>query len=437
VKSSELKSSLIGERLEMPASLWAATAIPPLELTPLRDSVSVDVAIIGAGFTGLSSAIHLAELGLSSVVIDAGQPGWGASGRNNGQVIAGLKQDPNVVESLWPGEKGERLVQFGSEAPGKVFDLIGRHGIDCAPVNTGWIQPAYTRKGEAAVHRRAQAWRDRGIDTQVVEGTSLHELLGTRKYHIGWLDPRGGAIQPLSYARGLAHVAVKLGVGVFDRTIATAIERTAAGFEVKTDAGMVRAKHVIVATGAYAEALVPGLRRSFVPVRTAQVATRKLPEAMRSAILPMGNVASDTRELLTSFRLSSDDRLVMGGSGATAGLSHEGVVPYLHKAGVDLFKHLGKLEWEFAWSGYFAVTTDHLPHVHEPMPNLHVSAGCNGRGIAVSTAMGIELAHHINGVSKRELSVPVSEIRGVTFHEFRALGVAAATRYKRLQDRFS
>jgi len=437
VKNSKEKSSLIGERLEIPASLWAATAIPGATLMPLRDNVSADVAIIGAGFTGLSAAIELAELGLSSVVIEAGEPGWGASGRNNGQVIAGLKQDPNIVESVWPGKTGERLVRFGSEAPGKVFDLIHRHGIDCAAVNKGWIQPAYTRKGEAAVLRRAKAWREREIDTQIIEGSALHDLLGTRKYHIGWLDPRGGSVQPLSYARGLAHAAVTLGVRVFDRTISTGIVHTPAGFEVSTGEGMVKAKHVIVATGAYAETLVPGLRRSFVPVRTAQVATRKLCEAMRSAILPMGYVASDTRELLTSFRLSPDGRLVMGGSGATAGLSHAGVVPHLHKAGVDLFGHLGKLEWEFAWSGYFAVTTDHLPHVHEPMPNLHVAAGCNGRGIAVSTAMGIELARRINGASGAELSIPVSEIRGVTFHEFRALGVAVATRYKRLQDRFS
>jgi len=436
VKSSGSKT-LVGEQLAMPDSLWAKTAIPASQLQPLSNTLTTDVVIVGAGFTGLSAAIHLAEAGISCVVIDAAQPGWGASGRNNGQVIAGLKQDPDVVERLWPGETGEKLVRFGSEAPANVFDLIRRHVIDCAAVNKGWVQPAYTRKGEASVLRRSAAWRDRGVDSRIIEGEQLHELLGTRKYHIGWLDPRGGSIQPLSYARGLAQVALKLGVRIYDRTRAVSLERFSGGFEIKTEGGVVKAKSVIVATGAYAENLVPDLRRSFVPVRTAQIATRPLPESIRAAILPKGHVASDTRELLTSFRLSPDGRLVMGGSGATAGLSHEGVAPYLRAAGFDLFQHLGQIDWEYAWSGYFAVTTDHLPHVHEPMPGLHVAAGCNGRGIAISTSIGMELARRVNGASKEQMSVPVTDIRTVPFHDFRSLGVAFATRYKRMQDRFS
>jgi glycine/D-amino acid oxidase-like deaminating enzyme len=125
----------------------------------------------------------------------------------------------------------------------------------------------------------------------------------------------------------------------------------------------------------------------------------------------------------------------MGGSGATACLDHSAIVPYLHKAGRELFGHLGRMEWEFHWSGYFAVTTDHLPHVHEPERNLHISVGCNGRGIAVSTSLGIQIANRILGASAAELAVPVSSIKTVHFHMFRGIGVKAATAFKRLQDR--
>ncbi|NWD26360.1 FAD-dependent oxidoreductase [Pseudomonas yamanorum] len=433
--SRRLDASLLGESLRMPTSLWSATAIDGPSLQPLDRNEVADVIVVGAGFTGLSAAIHLAEAGLSCIVLDAAEPGWGASGRNNGQVIAGLKQDPDIIEQVYPGEQGRKLVQFGSEAPAQVWDLIDRYQIDCAPNHRGWIQPAFTRAGFAAVKARCETWRQRGIDTRLLEGTELHQLLGTRKYSLGWLDPRGGSIQPLSYARGLASVAVSLGVRIYAPSKVDGLNRTENGWRAACGQFQVKGRHVLVATGAYAERLVPKLRTSFVPVRTAQVATRPLPEAMRNAILPQGHVSSDTRQLLTSFRLSPDGRLVMGGSGATAGLDHSAIVPYLHKAGEELFGHLGRIEWDFQWSGFFAVTTDHLPHVHEPETNLHVSVGCNGRGIAVSTSLGIQLAKRILGMSEQELPVPVSSIGTVHFHLFRGLGVKAATMYKRLQDR--
>lgn len=428
-------ASLLGESLRLPDSLWAQTAIKGPKLASLACDANVDVVIVGAGYTGLSAAIQLAEAGLSCMVLDASEPGWGASGRNNGQVIAGLKLDPEVIERLYPGESGRRLVQFGSEAPSRVWELIKRYGIDCAANQGGWIQPAFTRSGFVAAQKRCEAWRERGIATQMLEGRELHRRLGTGKYSLGWLDPRGGSVQPLSYARGLANVASRLGVTLCSATKVEALMRRGKSWVAKAGGFEVSASHVIVATGAYAERLVPGLRTSFVPVRTAQVATRPLPYNMRNAILPSGHVSSDTRQLLTSFRLSPDGRLVMGGSGATAGLDHSVIVPCLQRAGEELFGHLGRLEWNFHWSGYFAVTTDHLPHVHEPASEMHIAVGCNGRGIAVSTYLGMQLAHRILGMSADQLSVPVSSMRTVKFHAFRGLGVKAATLYKRLQDR--
>ncbi|MGK0149637.1 NAD(P)/FAD-dependent oxidoreductase [Pseudomonas putida] len=425
---------LLGESLSLPTSLWAASGIAAPALSFGQGGEKADVVIIGAGFTGLTAAIHLAEVGLRCVVLDAAQPGWGASGRNNGQVIAGLKLDPDVIEQIYPGEAGRKLVQFGSDAPAEVWHLIQRFGIDCDCNHRGWIQPAFTRAGIAQVKARHEAWRQRGVDTQWLEGSELHALLGTRKYGVGWFDPRGGSIQPLSYARGLARVAIGLGVRIMAPAKVEKLSLEARQWVARAGDVQVFASHAVVATGAYAEHLVPGLRTSFVPVRTAQVATRPLPDTLRRAILPRGQVSSDTRQLLTSFRLSPDGRLVMGGSGATAGLDHRGIVPYLHRAGQELFGHLGQLEWEYHWSGYFAVTSDHLPHIHEPAPKLQVAVGCNGRGIALSTSLGKVLADRVLGVPENALPVPVTAIGKVPFHGLRGLGVKAATIYKRLQD---
>jgi glycine/D-amino acid oxidase-like deaminating enzyme len=175
------------------------------------------------------------------------------------------------------------------------------------------------------------------------------------------------------------------------------------------------------------------LRRSFVPVRTAQVASAPLPQAR--AILPGRQGASDTRRLLTSFRLSPDERLVMGGSGATGGRDHAGLLPRLKRAGAELFAHLVPIDWEFGWSGYFAVTMDHLPHLHETDDGLYCALGCNGRGIAISTALGKMVAERILGRNAADLEIVPAPMRSVPFHAFRNLGIACATAAKGLQDR--
>lgn len=428
-------TDLLKESLNLPDSLWAKTAIELYDSNELSHNIEVEILIIGAGFTGLSSAIHLAENGKRSVVLDASEPGWGASGRNNGQVIAGLKQDPDIIEQLYPGDIGRKLVQFGSTAPSVVFDLVRKYNIQCSAKNSGWIQPAFTTKGANAVYKRAQLWKERGIETTIIEDNVLKSYLGTSKYNVGWIDPRGGSVHPFNYARGLANVAYTLGVKVYSHSKVLKLVNKGGYWTATTAKGQVKARKIIIATGGYAEDLVPKLKKSIVPVRTAQVATKILSKEDRKIVLPKGHVSSDTRELLTSFRLSPDGRLVMGGSGATAGLNHTKIVNYLHQSAHELFGNKIDLKWDYAWSGYFAVTTDHLPHIHEPQKDMYISVGCNGRGIAISTALGIELAKRVLGESANALPIPVSNIKPVPFHEFRHLGVAIATTYKRFQDR--
>lgn len=427
--------ALMGETLAMPASLWAATAIPAPRTSPLKGDARADVVILGAGFTGLAAALTLAEGGLSVAVLDAAEPGWGASGRNNGQIIPGLKLDPDDVVARCGERAGEALVLWSGEAPAKTFALIERYGIPCHPAQAGWIQPAYAERDVAVIERRHAQWRSRGVNAVMLDRTSLPGMLGTPAFFGAWLDPRGGTIHPLNYARGLAAAAIGAGGRLYTGSKATRLSRAGETWRFETADGRLEAPHAIVATNAYTEELVPHLRRSIVPLRTAQVATRPLPEKIRRTILPGRQGASDTRRLLTSFRLSPDGRLMMGGSGATGGGHKDSLLRHLHHSAHELFAHLGPLEWEFGWSGYLALTPDHLPHIHEPERGMLVALGCNGRGIALSTEMGRMLAERILGRGATEMPLPVTPIRRLPLHALRHPVLAAATAAKRVQDK--
>ncbi|WP_084612666.1 FAD-binding oxidoreductase [Pseudogulbenkiania sp. MAI-1] len=213
---------LAGELPVLPSSAWKLTAPPPPQCSSLQETVEADVAIIGSGFTGLMTAITLREAGKTVVVVDAIEPGWGASGRNNGQVIPGLKWDPDVVVQRYGAIQGARLVEWSGTAPTLVFETIAKHEINCFPVQNGWIQPAYTGISIETIKARCNQWARRGAPVEMIPEHELEHMLGTPIFRSAWIDRRGGSINPLAYARGLATAAIKLGVSLY-----TYLRRTA------------------------------------------------------------------------------------------------------------------------------------------------------------------------------------------------------------------
>src|SRR5215207_5812083 len=248
------------EPFPLEPSLWAATAPPAFPTPRLDGDASVDVCVIGAGYAGLSTALHLAERGTNVLVLEAREPGWGASGRNGGQVIPGLKYDPDELVEKFP-ERGEELVAFAGGTADAVFDLIARHKLYVPHVRAGWIQRAHTPDAIEAVRRRAEQWAKRGAAAEFLDKAATERHLGTAQYDAGWLDRRGGAIQPLAYARGLARAALEAGAAMHGQSRVTAVARNGGRFTVTTERGAaVTAEKVVVCTNGYTGDLVPRLR---------------------------------------------------------------------------------------------------------------------------------------------------------------------------------
>lgn len=415
-------------------SVWQETAAPRVEYPALAGKVTADVAVVGAGYTGLSAALHLAEAGLRVTVIDAREPGWGASGRNGGQVIPGLKYDPPEMLAKYGPDLGARITAFVGNTPQLVFDLIARHGIACDARRCGWIQPAHNAQLEGVLKRRAESWAATGADVETLDKARVAELLGTNAYLGGWLDRRAGALNPLSYARGLAAAAARQGVAIHGATPATRLDKVADGYVVHTPHGQIRAGQVILATNGYTGDLWKGLRQTIVSMHSYQVATDPLPEAVRATILPQGQVSSDSRRVLLYFRLDREGRFLMGGVGATGEGTKPADFAHLVRAARQLFPQVMQ-DFTFNWYGRVALTMDFLPHLHELAPGLHTALGYNGRGVGMATALGSLLARRVQGEPAAELPFPTTTQTRIPFHFLRNFYVAATRTYYRLRDK--
>lgn len=419
-------------------SLWKTTANPPLILPLLRGRERVDVAIVGGGYLGLSCALRLAEAGSQVALLDAHTPGFGGSGRNGGQVIPGLKHDPDELMAIYGPEIGESVISLVGNAADQVFHLIERHGINCAPLRKGWIQGAHNRSTLLAVEQRFRQWAARGAKADMLDEAAIQRMVGTVPglYMGGWIDHRAGSIHPLNYALGLAEAALSAGARIYRDSPATGIERAGSGWTVTTrDGGQLLADQVVVATNAYTDSLWPGLRNSIVPAQSSQVATDPLPSSLRETILPDGQVVSDARRLLYYYRLDSEGRLLMGGRGPLSTPHGDEDYAHIRRAVLRTFPQLAGVKMPYQWSGLLAMTRDGLPHVHEPRPGITIALGCNGRGVALTTATGLAIADHLVSGTAR-LPFAITPIRSIPLHKLHKLYITMMVQYYKVRDYF-
>jgi glycine/D-amino acid oxidase-like deaminating enzyme len=423
------------EPFPLSPSLWSVTAPPAPETPPIEADARADICVIGAGYAGLSTALHLAEQGVDVVVLEAHEPGWGGSGRNGGQVIPGLKYDPRELRSMLGEEAGDRLANFAGRTADAVFDLIAKHRMEVPHLRCGWIQGAHTPESVETVRRRAADWAERGAPVEFLDRTATEAHLGTDQYEASWLDRRGGAIQPLAYARGLARAALQAGARIYGRSPATRLVRRGGRWHVTVANGRtVEAERVVLCTNGYTGDLVPGLKQTIIAPNSFQVATAPLSDNLRRSILPHGQVCSDTRKLLLYFRLDHEGRLIMGGRGPFREPTSAADWAHLERVVVKMFPRLAGVPFQHRWCGRVALTRDFLPHLHEPQPGLLVDIGCMGRGVGLQTAMGIRMAEYISTGRPDTLPFPVVPMKPLPFHTLHRAYVSAIITWYRMTD---
>ncbi|MGB0846700.1 MAG: NAD(P)/FAD-dependent oxidoreductase [Thiolinea sp.] len=428
----------------LPDSLWAATATPAPAQSSLSGDIQTDIAIVGAGFTGLRAALELAQQGADVSVLDAGQAGWGASGRNGGQVNPIAHEAPEIIRRKWAAEFGDKQASVYTErftamylnAADELFALVKKHNILCDAEQNGWIRAAHGPAAIPAFKKLLEGWNTAGADLEALDQTAVAKMSGATGYQLGWLAKRAGSVQPLSYARGLAEAAIAAGARLYSDTHIDHLQQVNGKWQLNSPSGIIRANQVLLCTNGYSDDLFPGLRESIVPVISIQAATQPLTTAQIAEILPGRQTFADSRRVIFYWRKTAENRLVFG----SAGVADENAGPSDCKRIINglrtVYPQFPDLKPDYLWGGRIAVTQDHLPHIHQPAPGLHAGLGYNGRGVAMATVMGRLLAELASGKAPKDMPVPVSCIKKYPFHRFHRTGIRLLVPWKEFCDRY-
>jgi glycine/D-amino acid oxidase-like deaminating enzyme len=415
------------------ANLYLETAERAAPMQPFAGDRKADVVVIGGGFTGLSTALHLAERGADVVLLEAREPGWGASGRNGGQVNPGLKHDPDTVERDFGLELGSRMLRFAGEAPAFTFALIERLGIRCELRRCGTLRAAKHPKHVARVRVTVEQLRRRGAPVEFLDSGAVARATGTDVYQGALFDPRGGALNPLSYARGLSTAALAAGAAVHGNARVQSLAAERGAWRVRTADGSVVARHVVLATNGYTDALWPQLSRTIVPVFGAIAASEPLPEAQAREILPGGQVLYESGAVTVYYRVDAGRRLIIGGRGPMQEIQSAADIPHIVKYARRLWPGLKDHRFTHGWGGRLGFTADQYPHVHEPADGVLVCLGYSGRGVALGTALGAALAQRI-GEPEKDFPMPITALKPIPFHGYWPISVPAAILIGRVAD---
>jgi gamma-glutamylputrescine oxidase len=419
---------------EYPPSWYAATATPLAPFPALRGSQTADVCVVGGGYLGLSAALHLAQRGFGVVLLEAQRVGFGASGRNGGQVGSGQRRDQDELEAKHGRDVARKLWDFAEEAKALVRSLIADHGID-ADYRPG-VAHACRQSGEVDhAHRLADHMaRTYGYDRiERLDRPAIRALIGSPRFEGGVIDHGAGHLHPLRFALGLAAAAVKAGVRIHERAEVHRIDRTARPV-VRTDGGQVTCDHVILAGNGYLAGLAPDYEARVMPINNFILATEPLGDRAQE-VLSRPVAVADSKFVVNYWRLSPDGRLLFGG-GESYGWKFPDVVRTVRKPMLEVYPQLADARIDHAWGGTLAITMTRMPCYLRLAPTILAASSCSGHGVALATMAGKVLAAAVAGQAERfdlMAGLPAPRFPGGTLLRWPAL-VAAMTWYS-MRDR--
>lgn len=396
--------------------LWTDTFVNLQRYPCLQNEITADVCIIGGGYTGFSTAIHLAEKGIKVCLLEGKYIGAGGSGRNVGYVNAGMWMKPNDVEKTLGKAVGSKLNAILDNAPQLVFDLIKRYNIDAQATQTGNLQLAHNAATDADIRDRYQQWQARGASVQLISGSAACEhIVGTKRIKLALLDKRSGTINPYAYLVGLAKTASCLSVEIYENTPVVQLHQAQKGgqrqWQISTQNGaVVFADKVVLATNAYTEGEWTKIKKTMFMVNYFQIASEPLDSDAAAKILPGKQGAADTQTVLSSFRRDKDKRLLLGTVGNGEGKPEWFFRTWANRITTHYFPELGKVNWQYQWSGKFGFTSDHLFRLLTPAPGVLAATAFNGRGITTGTVIGKAFADYLLSDNEETLPMPLTTL---------------------------
>ncbi|MBZ8118996.1 FAD-binding oxidoreductase [Roseovarius sp. LXJ103] len=379
-----------------PDSWYAATCAPLEAFAPLKGQHKADVVVIGGGFTGLSAALHLAEAGFDVALLEAHRVGFGASGRNGGQLGSGQRMDQHGIEKLMGAQDAAKLWDLAEDAKDLVKHLISKHSIDCH-LKPGIAHTAFSKSEMQEVHAEADHLTERYGYTKIekLDADQMHAICPSPRYHGGTLDMGAAHLHPLRYALGLAAAAAKAGVRIYERSRVQDID-PGTKTQVRTDHGAIKADHVILGCNGYLGGLNSKVAARVMPINNFIAATEPLGDDA-ARVLARDVAVADTKFVVNYFRLSHDKRLLFGG-GETYGYRFpKDIGALVRKPMTEIFPHLGDVKVDYAWGGTLAITMRRMPYVARLAPNILTASGYSGHGVGTATHAGQLMARAVQG----------------------------------------
>lgn len=419
-----------------PQSSYAASANPAPVRPRLTEAIEADLCIVGAGYTGLSAALHLAEAGRKVIIVEGARVGWGASGRNGGQIVNGLNASLGTIERRYGATVAAFVGGLVQEGGKIIRSFVSKYSIPC-DLKDGNLYAAYTAKQMRELEAKQKLWRTYGMDDhELIDGDGIRRHVGSDVYCGGMIDRTGGHMHPLNLVLGEAAALESLGGVIYENSCVVSVGREKGKAVVLTEAGEVRCRTLILCGNAYLGAVVPELVSRVMPVSSQMMATEPLGEARARELLPTDLCVEDVRYILDYFRLSADKRLIFGGGAVYGGTDPADIEAKLRPNLEKVYPQLRGVKIDYAWSGNFALSFSRVPQMGRLREGVYFAHGYSGHGVTGSHLFGRILSEAVQGdVGRFDVFASLPWIPFPGGRRFRAQYSALGSWYYSLRDR--